>query len=89
MVSTPFMWSNVVTVLLDYINWYMCAALGQLKFYLWTCLDFSPDSAVIATRQAELENAYRETAALSDERRDKLQVCILYLAVVYILLSLL
>ncbi|XP_065894663.1 spectrin beta chain, non-erythrocytic 1-like isoform X3 [Dysidea avara] len=34
---------------------------------------FSPDSTVIVTRQTELENAYRETAALSDERKDKLQ----------------
>ena len=47
--------------------------LSVFQFYL----DFSPDSTVIASRQTELEIAYRETAALSDEHKDKLQVCIL------------
>ena len=37
-------------------------------------LDFSPDSVVIAGKQAELENAYNETGMLSASRREKLQV---------------
>ena len=41
-------------------------------------VDFSPDSAVIASKQIELENAYNETARLSASRREKLQVVITY-----------
>ena len=68
----------IIAFNLSHVHTYVFEIIHMKKEDCPFCLDFSPDSAVIASKQTELDNAYNETAMLSASRKEKLQVRLRY-----------